>query len=134
MTLSGCSISSADKGRHYYEYSDFKDSHILYPLLLKMEDFEYFTYIYSEYCLHCEKIKQQICEFALSTPTPFYFLHYSNDIPITDDISTTLNQNTLSSFSILGTPTLVFIREGTIKANVCGEDLIMSFLEEYKSS
>ena len=96
-----------------------------------MKDFEYFAYIYSENCLHCETIKYEIIEFALLGRYPMYFIPYTNDIPLLTSIDNSINQNTLDSVGILGTPTLIQIIDGYVKLNVSGSDIIFSILKQY---
>ena len=97
-----------------------------------MEDFEYFAYIYSPRCLHCESIKYQVIEYALDDYKPMYFIVFDETIPLIYDISISLNQNTLSNVGILGTPAMILVVNGYVKINISGGDVILSLLDAYK--
>lgn len=127
-----CTLNMHKSNINIHTYTDVINYHIPYENLLKMQDFEYFTYIYSQSCLHCETIKYEVIEYALEPVVPLYFLLFNDLIPLSDDVSPSINQNTLFSFSILGTPTLVHIIDGYIKMNVSGSDIILSILNLYK--
>ena len=131
ISLPSCSSYEGYSQQYYHSYDDVENLQIPYESLLKMQDFEYFAYIYSLNCLHCETIKNEVIEFALQSTYPMYFIPYTRDIPLIDNIEHTLNQNTLDLIGILGTPTLFQIIDGTTKLNVSGSDIILSILKEY---
>lgn len=126
--LGSCSLNSHKSSIKVHTYEEVEEYHIPYKNLLKMEDFEYFAYIYSLNCLHCESIKFQVIDYALKRYTPIYFIKHNSDIPLLDDITVSINQNTLSSFGILGTPALIQVIDGYIKMNVSGSEIIVSIL------
>lgn len=131
ILLSSCSSYPASKTFLNYSYSDVLKFQISYESLLKMKDFEYFAYIYSANCLHCESIKNEVISFALEEKYPMYFITYTLDIPVLQHIESTINQNTLDKVGILGTPSLIQIIDGHVKLNVCGGDIITSILSTY---
>lgn len=131
ISPSSCAIQEENSLIKKHNYEEIQELIIPYSNLLKMEDFEYFAYIYSDNCLYCETIKNEIIEFALLGRYPLYFIPYTKDIPLLTNVDDTINKNTLDHIGILGTPSLIQIIDGYIKLNVSGQEIILSIIKQY---
>ncbi len=111
-----------------YDYLDVEDRFMVWSDLLIREG-NYYCYIFSQYCTHCENIKQAIISKALTTEN-FYFITFQKDIvPIIADVGATIGQTDISQIGILGTPTIIEINNHMVKYNEAGEKAVLSFFE-----
>lgn len=111
-----------------YDYLDVEDRFMAWSDLLIREG-NYYCYIFSQYCTHCENIKQAVISKALTTEY-FYFIAFQKDIiPIIADVGATIGRTDISQIGILGTPTIMEIDNHMVKCNEAGEKAVLSFLE-----
>ena len=86
-------------------------------------------YIYSITCSKCNAIKQDVIEYGLTHPNFYFMSIHKNDIPILDkDINLTIGAKTYSEVFILGTPTLLEIKNGMLLNNIAGSNAITYFI------
>ena len=112
-----------------YDYDDVEERFISWLDLLNF-DGNYYCYIFSPYCRHCENIKQIVISKELAMDT-FYFIRFDKDvIPIIKNPELTIGQNDISQIGIIGTPTLMEIDNYSIKVNIAGEKAIVDFLKK----
>lgn len=111
-----------------HDYLEIKDKEIVWSDLFSKDD-HYYCYIYSEYCTHCEHIKNQVIEKALSIDN-LYFIHFQKDIPIFTDITTTIGETDIDKMGILGTPTFIEIENHTVSNHVAGEKEVLNLIEK----
>lgn len=111
-----------------FDYDTFIDNKIEYNNLFSISKQGYFVYIYSLNCLHCKNIKQTVLGFLAIHQESFFLLEFSKDIPLLDDVSTTIGKDDYLYFGIMGTPTLIYIYNRKIEMNISGEDMIVTFL------
>lgn len=114
-----------------YDNDDVKELHIEYFDMFSLQKSYYFVYFYQINCLHCLLIKDVVIEYALSNYGTLFLILYDEKIPLFEDVSDTIGLNSVDGFGILGTPTLILIKDHKIFLNVAGEDLIKSVLNEY---
>ncbi len=132
LLLLSCSTpkenSAVPSFTYTYDYLDVENRFIAWPDLLISEG-KYYCYIYSQYCTHCENIKQVVISKALTIDN-FYFITFQKGIvPIITDVNLTIGQTDLSQIGILGTPTIIEIDNHMVKYNEAGEKAVLSFLE-----
>lgn len=114
-----------------YEYNDIVDFSIDFNEIF-LQDLEYyFVYVYQLNCLHCELIKQEVIQYALSNKLRMYFLEYTNKIKVEKDVSQTIGATRPEEVAILGTPSLFLISNKKLTLNVAGMDLVKSVLREF---
>lgn len=131
LNLSSCDVDTSFGISHEYQYGDVESLMIQYKDIFLPSNSIYFCYFYSLNCLHCELLKDDIIAYALSNKVATYFIQVDGQIPIIDDVSTTIGADEYFDVGIFGTPTLILIENGFLSLNVAGEDLIKSVLEEY---
>lgn len=110
-----------------HTYDEVVEKMIEWKDLFTIDKLDYYTYIYSETCSHCQNIKDQVIDKALKMDN-FYFVRYSKEIPIIQNTDFTLNQTDISKMGILGTPSLIEIYNKTSILNVAGEAKITKIL------
>ena len=129
--LSACSnqLTSNDFTKTVtYDYEDFVERTISFDNLFGFELDDYYVYIYSKTCSHCENIKQEVLSFVNDYEC-MYLLPYSKEIPISEDVETTIGATSIEAVSILGTPTLLEIKDHALIINVAGENKIITTLQ-----
>lgn len=132
LMLVGCKNSNFNSDNSSYDYDDVKNLIIEPKDIFLMQNSCYFVYFYQLNCLHCIMLKQDIIDYALYGSIDTYFIQYSDEIPIIEDASSTIGCDSIDVFGILGTPSLVLIKENKVILNIAGEDLIKTVLNEYK--
>ena len=64
-------------------------------------DESYFNYIYSDTCGHCLSIKEEVETFAINSSTPFYFVPFTEEIPIGENIEKTIRRTEKNTGTVL---------------------------------
>ena len=122
---------SMKKEERVFEYDDFSHLKISWNELLIQEKNSYFVYIYSEYCSHCNHIKQDVLNFVFNHQDMFYLIQYVDKIPIGFEVENTIGKSCLNDIFIKGTPTLLSVSQNTVMMNIAGERLITQYIENY---
>lgn len=124
IILGGCKNKSDDV---IYTYSMVEEYFIDSGDIFLMKEEQYYVYIFSYNCLHCQNIKSLIIKQALTHEYLIYFLHYNGDMKICgNDLE--LNKD----FCIYGTPTLILVNNGLPTYMFVGEEQIKNYLENIK--
>ena len=74
-------------------------------------------------------------EFAISEILKTYFLDIKKSetkIPIKNEIDETIGMTSIDELFIAGTPTIIEVDEGMVKANVPGKDECLTLLNELR--
>ena len=111
-----------------YDYDDFLSSHLNWEDIFSPNEEDYYVYVYSKTCGHCIQIKEDVLEYAFTSIISFYFVEYVNQIPGDYDVSDTIGATEYSMVSILGTPTLLEIRNHILVLNEAGSKNILRIL------
>ena len=114
-----------------HSYDEVIDKMIEWNDLFLVNQNNYFAYIFSKTCSHCNNIKNEVIDYAL-TVTNFYFINFTSDIPIVTNTEPTLNQSDVKHMGILGTPTLIEIYNHTSIMNIAGEYEIVKNLAKLR--
>lgn len=109
-------------------YSDFQDLHLEWKNLFSPAKSLYFVYIYSISCGHCNQIKNDVLAFINKEKESFYLMEYSKEIPTSSNVAETIGKEKVEEISILGTPTLLSISNGSLTLNIAGEKEILDYL------
>ena len=107
-----------------YDYDVVQEKMIMWNDLFSIEKEKYSKYIYSTRCGHCNEIKQEVISHALNDDS-FYFVEYNQNIPITDNVESTIGKSSVEDISILGTPTLLVIENKILIKNIAGAKAIL---------
>ena len=119
--------SSVKKGGVILDYDMFQNKMIEFENLFSSEVIDYYIYIYSPNCGHCESIKQDVLE-VVSLRDNIALLEFSEVIPISTSIDSTIGASNVSDISILGTPTMLEIYKNVLVQNVAGASPIINLL------
>ena len=130
--LAGCSVTHKEAKtsteQNALDYSDFSNLNLEWKNLFFPAKSQYFVYIYSFSCLHCAHIKKEVLSTIKEHKELFYLIEYSDDIPISSNVSETIGKERIEEVSILGTPTLIEISNHYVALNIAGEKEITSYL------
>ena len=130
LVLSGCSTS--ENVQKEFDYSDFENLKISWNLTFFAAKSQYFLYIYSLECLHCNNIKNEVLSFANDDVFPIYFCEWNSDIPAGDDAQKTIGSTSIDEVFILGVPTLLQIDNGVLTSNCAGTNSVLALLYSKK--
>lgn len=130
--LSACSSTTSNSSKSAYsEYQIVNEKQIKWENILSQSEEEYVVFFYSETCSHCHEMMNEIISFATDNIEPTYFLDVAkNEIVIQKVEEIKIGIDDINEFGILGTPTLVEIKEGKVAANIGGLDPCLSFMNE----
>ena len=65
-------------------------------------------------------------------PNPFYFVQYTDEIPIGTNVEITIGVTSVEECFIKGTPTLILIENGAVSFNIAGTEIILETIDLYK--
>ena len=128
--LSSCSITN-HSDLIYEDYNQLEEYQITWRDLFSQSNSEYFVYIYSLSCLHCQNIKEEVINFVISEKYPTYLIEYTKDIPISNNVEDCIGSSSYVEVTIKGTPSLLQIKNGYLILNVAGSKEILSVLDYY---
>ncbi len=111
-----------------YDYSDVSNLTICWNDILSLSKDDYYVYIYSSTCGHCNEIKQEVISFALRNYGDLYFVSFNKDIPIINDRNEPLEKDSVGDLGIVGTPSMFRIIEHVVKENYVGKKEIVETL------
>lgn len=112
-----------------HEYSEI--THLIreWENLFKQEDNHYYFYCYGEHCKQCHKIKNEVIDIALKGKKLIYFCDKNYDVFPEGDPSETLGKTDVIDVFILGTPSLLEIKNHTIINNVAGSEDVINVIK-----
>ena len=117
-----------------YTYEDIDDKVTYWSnIFTRLED-DYLIYLFSTTCNHCNAIKEEVIEFALSDIYPIYFIYSSPEITIDSKKAENIGVSSLSELGIRGYPTLLVLDDKVVTKNLAGESQITSYLRLLKES
>ena len=128
--LSSCSITN-HSDLIYEDYNQLEEYQITWRDLFSQSNSEYFVYIYSLSCLHCQNIKEEVISFVISEKYPTYLIEYTKDISISNNVEDCIGSSSYVDITIKGTPSLLQIKNGYLILNVAGSKEILSVLDYY---
>lgn len=130
LFLSACSLNKnvITTSIKKHTYDEVKEDFIAYEKMKKQEEYSYFAYIFNEFCSHCHNIKDLIIETALSSKEHFYFIEYTNEIPLNGSEYDLDKMNEENIFYIHGTPSLIHIVDLKLDLILSGEEAIKNYL------
>lgn len=127
LLLIGCKNAKETKAKEY-DYEDVSELTICWKDIFSIDSKEYYAYIYSETCGHCNEIKQTVISYALANYGNLYFVSFSKDIPITSDRTSVLEKDKVEDLAIIGTPSMFLIINHVVKENYVGKKEIVKTL------
>ena len=116
-------------GDSLLDYQKFEDRHLQWKDLFSPAKSQYFVYIYSLFCGHCENIKHNVLSVVNERKEDFYLINYADEIPIGTNAYETIGKEKIEEVFILGTPTLIGVNNQYISLNIAGEKDILDYLK-----
>ena len=121
--------STAIKEKEYQDYEIVRSNQIRWLDVLKQQEDNYIVFVYSETCLYCHEMLNEIVEFASGDFLKTYFVNGSiNKIKISEDFG--IGITNIEELSIKGTPSIIEVSESMVVANVPGIDQCLTYLNE----
>ncbi|MGM9874098.1 MAG: hypothetical protein ACI31G_04195 [Bacilli bacterium] len=113
-----------------HSYEEVKDYFITFDEIFLKEEYSYYVYFFSYQCVHCNNIKNEVIEYALNENNErIYFIHFESDFPRCDDIHFSLvGINKIEDVCLVGTPSLLEIKDKQISEYRLGEEEVISLL------
>ena len=102
---------------------------------LSQKENHYLVFFYSKSCQHCHQIMGDVLSFCESNIVKTYFLDTKdpdNNVQLSNDIDKTIGVSKTDELFTVGTPTLLEIEDGFVKANVPGKEDCLSLLNELR--
>jgi hypothetical protein len=126
LNVSEIPSSSFSRSHTYEEVSVFS---ISWEGVFSIQAFEYYIYVYSLGCSHCQALKDDVIDYALNDPRiPLYFILGSADIPKGTNPDLTLGATCLDEVFIVGWPSLIEIKSGVLVKHLTGTAAVRSEL------
>ena len=131
--IAGCSSQSLEAEiideQKALDYSDFEGLQLDWKNLFLPAKSQYFVYIYSNSCRHCENIKEDVLPIIDENREMFYLIQYSDDVKTGFNVMETMGKEKIEEVYIMGTPSLLEISNHYIALNIAGEKEIVDYLE-----
>ncbi|MCX5775624.1 MAG: hypothetical protein NTV44_04610 [Firmicutes bacterium] len=120
------SSTSAPPSHTYTEVAAFS---IAWEGIFSLKETDYYIYVYFPGCSHCQSLKNDVIDYALSDPQiPLYFVLGSKDIPKGTNPDKTLGATSLDEVFIVGWPSLIEIKTKVLIKHLIGTAAIRSEL------
>ena len=123
-----CCCSSKPVEAIEYDYSDVGDLTICWDGIFNIQSDQYYVYIYSSTCGHCNEIKQDVISYALMNFNSLYFVSFNKNIPIIDDRYYPIGKDNVEDLGIVGTPSMFLVVNHIVKENYVGKKEIIRTL------
>ena len=111
-----------------HEYSEVSDYELTRETIFDVDEDNYYVYIYSTTCTHCEELKNYIIEKALNRGD-IYFVKGSSKDQVTTDSKKLIGAENPGDIYILGYPSLLLISNYKCTKNLAGSPQIKSELK-----
>jgi len=111
-----------------HEYSEVSDYELTRETIFDVDEDNYYVYIYSTTCTHCEELKNYIIEKALNRGD-IYFVKGSSKDQVTTDSKKLIGGENPGDIYILGYPSLLLISSHKCTKNLAGSPQIKSELK-----
>ena len=119
----------------FNEHEIVNKQQIKWSTVLDQNETNYLVFFYSETCPHCHEIMGDVIAFSESEIVKTYFLDTKKSetkVPIKNEVDETIGVTSIDDLFIAGTPTIIEVQEGMVKANVPGKDECLTFLNEQR--
>ena len=117
------------KEKTYQDYEIIRSHQIKWSDILDQHENNYIVFIYSETCLYCHEMLDEIVNFANGDLLTTYFVNGSIEkLIISEDYG--IGITNISDLSIKGTPSIIEVNDKMVVANVPGIDQCLTYLNE----
>ena len=111
------------------DYQDIEDLKIKWKDILSVQKNRYYVYIFSPHCGHCLEIRDIVIHYSRCGQVPLLFVEESKEIPFGNEIKETIGATSIEQLWILGYPSLLEIKKGTVIMNIAGASEISQVLK-----
>lgn len=118
-----------------FQFNVKDEEHIFWSELFNQKENHYLVFFYSDYCLHCHQIIEDVLIFSHQNILKIYFVDtksQNTEVPLKINVDDTLGITDITDFAIVGTPTLVEIEKRILMQNVAGTEKCLSLLNELR--
>ncbi len=127
LFITGCASKEKEETKPF-DYCDVTDLTISWNQILSVKSNDYYTYIYSSTCGHCNEIKQIVISYALGNYGSLYFVEFNKDISRINDPLSTIDKSSIEDLGIVGTPSMFRIKDHIVIENIVGSKQIIETL------
>lgn len=113
-----------------HSYQEVENREIIWSDIFNVMSSDYLVYVYSAYCGHCLSIKNLVIGTALCEIEEIYFVTYSSEVVIAQDVENTIGVASVDAIWIRGYPTLLRIYDGILIMNIAGASAISDYLTD----
>ena len=136
LLLTSCGIEQTATEKEFkdivipvnHDYSEVSDYELTWESIFDVDEENYYVYIYSITCTHCEELKNYIVEKALNRGD-IYFVKGSSKDQVTTDSKKLIGAENPGDIYILGYPSLLLISNHKCTKNLAGSPQIKSELK-----
>lgn len=136
LLLTSCGIEQTATKKEFedivipvnHDYSEVSDFELTWESMFDVDGENYYVYIYSTTCIHCEELKNYIIEKALNRGD-IYFVKGSSKDQVTTDSKKLIGAENPRDIYILGYPSLLLISNHKCTKNLAGSSQIKSELK-----
>ena len=133
LLISSCALETSDTEmmNNYvsiplnHSYEEVSDYELTRESIFDVDEENYYVYIYSTTCTHCEELKNYIIEKALERGD-IYFVKGSSNDQLTTDSKKLIGAENPGDIYILGYPSLLLISNQKCTKNLAGSTQIKS--------
>jgi hypothetical protein len=111
------------------DYQDIEDLKIKWKDILSVQKNHYYVYVFSPHCGHCLEIRDIVIHYSRCGQVPLLFVEESKEIPFGNEIKETIGATSIEQLWILGYPSLLEIKKGTVIMNIAGASEISQVLK-----
>lgn len=109
-----------------HDYREINHLRIFWSQIFLVEEDNYYVYLFSPTCSHCNQIKNRMIEYALNPTIPLYFVQESTSVEINDSKANDLNVDNLDDLGIRGYPTLLNLVNHAVIKHLSGVTQILN--------
>lgn len=103
-----------------HSYDEIADKKIYWSNIFSQKEDQYYVYLYSTSCTHCNSIKDAIIEYALEEYHTIYFVSSSAEHNLSDVVDKYAIVDSLDELYIRGYPSLLKLEENVVTLNLAG--------------
>ncbi|MBO4286014.1 MAG: hypothetical protein J5880_01620 [Bacilli bacterium] len=123
LLITACSSTGEGDTTNYQEhsYEEVSQYMIACDQVFSISDDEHYVYYFQETCRSCDRIKNDVIDFALNYTPHIYFIPADENTPTHytyEEINETLGSNKIEDVFVRVTPQLALIKDGKIEKNI----------------
>ena len=121
ILLTSCSATEDSFSYEEHLYDEVANFIINADQVFSISEDEHYVYYYQETCRSCNRIKNDVIDFALNYSPQLYFVPADENTPTHytyEEINQTLGSNKIEDVFVGVTPQLALIKDGKIEKNI----------------